>query len=343
MESLFMTLIVVVNVAAPVLLLAAGVVLYFVVQRMRRERAGQRAAAGNAVAMEMEKMRQQASLLLSLAAISVLLGLGLSSFIAGEGGGITQALIMAVGVVVGLVFLVKWLNVRSRINTLFKEHVVTVELGKVFSKLHYAPDESMSREELAGLDFFSCLDVVSGGDRLVAEYNGLPFTQCNLLVQETYTETRNEGEGSSTETCTRDVFRGRVMRLDVDTTFQGVVQIIGKQFSKAKVTSQKDWSKVATDFVDFNNAFTVYAKNNQDVIDILTQKMMNGILRLSSSTKSPVSVCCKDKSMYVFLSTPHKIFSVSGGKTLQEEEALLQHDIQHITEFLTAMGCENQR
>ena len=342
MEEIFeVLLLLALNILAPVLAVAGIIWGLIMLRGIARTRKSLAEAKGDPIATKLERTRLASRLVGFLATLLFVVG-SVFSFFAMEEPDLAQYAMIGTVVLSGACGIWAAL-IRARYNALFKEHFVAAELAKVFTNLNYSPRERFGNAELESLNFFSHLDYVNGDDLIAAEYKGISFALCDLLVQEEYTVIVTDKDSEEREeTRHRDVFRGRAMRFDFADAFRGVVQVVGKSFSGAGVASERGWQKVETELAEFNDTFRVFAKNPLDAMSVLTPQMIEGIFYLNKAVPGSLALYYKDHSMHAFLATSRKAFEVSGSKTLLEEKALLQQDIQCITGFLDTMYFKRQ-
>jgi hypothetical protein len=151
----------------------------------------------------------------------------------------------------------------------------------------------------------------------------------------------NDGEERE-ETRHRDVFRGRATRFDFAEAFRGLVQVVEKDFSGARVVSERGWVKVETELAAFNDDFRVFTQDPLNAMSVLTPQMIEGIFYLNKAVPGSLALHYMERDTRVFLATSRKSFEVSGGKTLLEEKALSRQDIESITGFLDTMYFKRQ-
>jgi hypothetical protein len=351
MEEIYEALLLLIlNILAPVLAIAGVIWGFIMLRSIMRTRKSLAEAKGDPVAMKLERTRLASRLVGFLATLLFVAGLVFAFFVIGSGHSFFEmedsdlALYAVIGTVVLSGVGGIWAAlIRARYNALFKEHFVATELAKVFTNLEYSPRERFGNAELESLNFFSHLDYVNGDDLITAQYKGIRFALCDLLVQEKYTVIVTDKDGEEREeTRHRDVFRGRAMRFDFADAFRGVVQVVEKDFSGAGVASDRSWQKIETELAAFNDTFRVFTKDPLNAMSVLTPQMIEGIFFLNKAVPGSLALYYKDHSMHVFLATSRKAFEVSGSKTLLEEKALLQQDIQSITGFLDTMYFKRQ-
>ena len=316
------------------LIIALALVLFclFLVWRIIKARHSRKSAQGDALAMQLEGrwLGVQIFRLLGIAVWPMALFLAVTQ----EEVNLVAALLVAL-IVSFICFMVARLK-RFTYNKMFKQHVVSAELGRVFDNLVYLPNQRFSDSELAGLDFFTCLDRVSGNDYIEADYRGVRFCQCDLLIEEKHTETVKGSDGR-TKTVIRyqEVFSGRAMRFDLANNFISEIRVIGKRFP-GEITP-RSWQKLEAELVEFNDMFKTYATDAGAAFTLLTPQMIESVFYLNKSLNAPLALYFKQQTLYAFVALNREAFDISGTKTVLEEKTLLQKDIEFVTTFLDTM------
>ena len=117
--------------------------------------------------------------------------------------------------------------------------------------------------------------------------------------------TRTEGSGKNRRTVT--IFKGVIVRLDFNKHFQGhtVViphsegQILGGLFGESSSRGRKEICRM--DNVEFENAFSVYATDQQEARYILTPKLMDLIMGARVRINDGVRMSFHDNSVFMTL------------------------------------------
>lgn len=338
-EIVFLILLLILEIAGPIILVIFLVWGVVVLRRGWREKESFSASRGDETAMAMERLRIKAWGMRIVGAILWPVGFGFSLYLGANG----QLAFMAASVISGGCFL--WAgSIKNRYNTSFKENFVKSELAKVFENLQYVPDGKFDAASLQSLGFFKSIDRVSGNDLITADYKGIHFAQCDLGVQEMYTVTVKDSDGhTKREDRYRDIFRGRAMRFDFADIFRGKVQVVSRNFDGAEVKSPRgEWQVVETELAEFSGRFEVFAYDPLDAMAVLTPQMIEGIFYLGKALGVPMALYFIENTMVAFLSTGREAFDVSGKKTLLEERELLKRDIALITGFLDIMYFRRQ-
>ena len=319
-----------VEVALTVLIVIGLVWGFFVWRRIRREKKSFAASKGDDAALSMERDRVKArwlrilGVLLWPAVYAAALSFGADS----------RAAFIAASVSAGACF---WRAaiLKGRYSASFKENVVKSELSKVFDNLRYEPKGAFDAASIRRLGFFSHADAIEGNDLITAEYKGIRFSQCDLGVEEEYTVTEEDSDGSThTETRYRGVFRGRAMRFDAAEEFKGTTRVIQRDFEGAKAGA---WEKVETELAEFNENFQVFASSGVEALETLKPQVIEGIFWLARAVSAPVALFFRGREMYAFLNLKRDSFDVSGKHTLLEEREFLRQDIKLVTDFLDTM------
>ena len=230
-------------------------------------------------------------------------------------------------------------SLQKRYNENFKKTLVAIELGKVFDKLKYEADGVFEPDVLRDLNFFTEYAHMSGNDVIRAEYAGNPFSLGDIRLAVEVTVSSKGRRQTRLET----VFTGRVMRFDFATPFRGPVQVVGRNFERARVKyASEDWETVETELDAFNEKYEVFARDPLDAMTVLQPQMIEAIFALDAAAGKPQAFYFTGNTMFVFQALNRDAFDTSH-KTLQEEKALLQKDIAFITNFLDTLHDRKHR
>jgi hypothetical protein len=328
--------------AVPVLI-GALIWFFLVGRRLYKEKKSLDAFQGNELAKSMTKDRIKAQFLSALGIVLwPVIFLGLTFLLAEPLGTAGGYIALAVASVVTFIFQAKASGLKKRYNTNFKENMVKAELAKAFDNLSFEPEGKFEADSIFKLKFFRDTEdelTFSGNDLITADYQGLPFAQCDMQMKEWYTVTVRDKDGDTrTEQRSRSVFKGRGMRFDFAEAFRGRVQVVSKDFTGASVKeTHNDWQTVETELAEFGEHFEVYALDQLDAMAVLTPQMIEGIFYLRKALNVPISLYFTDKSMFVFMALDRDAFDVSSTKTLLEETKYLERDIALMRGFMDVM------
>ena len=326
----------------PVSIVIGLILAFFVWRRISRERKSFAASKGDAVAMSMERDRVSVRL---FGVLGVILWPAVFAALFFLGAGIIIA--FAAASIGSVVCLWRAITARSRYRAGFKENLVKAELSKIFGNVQYEPGGALDEESMRELGFFANWDLMNGNDLLAAEYKGIRFSQCDLVMREKYTvkvriqvnlggsfDDEDEDGRARVKTRYRDVFRGRAMRFESPREYGGTTRVVHKNFA-GKVTGGGE--RVETEFVEFNENFRVFASSGVDALETLKPQVIEAIFWLTRAVSAPVALHFSGRRTHAFLSTKRDAFDVSPGHTLLEERELLKRDIQLVTDFLDTM------
>jgi hypothetical protein len=283
MEILFVLISLFLKLLAVPLLIVGLIWFFFAGRRLYREKKSLDAFKGNETARTMAKDRIKAGFLRALGKLLwPLIMLGLSLVLMDTLGDAAPYIALAVATVVSGSCIVSSAIMQRRYNVNFKENIVKAELTRAFDNLNYEPQGKFDQESIRNLQFFSSFDGFTGNDLILADYNGLHFAQCDMMVTERYSVTVQDSDGDTrSEERWRDVFRGRAMRFDFADAFRGRVQVISKDFAGSRVKqSRGEWQTVETELAEFGKYFDVYAPDPLDAMAALTPQMIEGIFFL---------------------------------------------------------------
>jgi hypothetical protein len=342
-DAVFFIALLLLEFVAPVLIVIGLIWGFFVWRRSRRERKSFAASKDDETAMSMERDRVKAR---RFRILSVILWLAVFAAALFLGAGLQAAL--GVASVCAAVCFWRALVAKARYNASFKENFVNAELSKIFDNFQYEPRGALDAESIRELGFFANCDLMEGNDLIAAEYKGIRFSQCDLVMQEKYTvkaqvrlgseddddDDYKDGRGTRAETRYRDVFRGRAMRFESSRGYKGTTKVVHRDFA-GKVTGGGE--PVETEFGEFNENFRVFASSGVDALETLKPQVIEAIFWLARAVSAPVALHFSGRRMYAFLSMKRDAFDVSAGHTLLEERELLKRDVKLVTDFLDTM------
>lgn len=325
--------------AVPLLLIGL-IWFFFVARRLYREKKSLDAFKGNETAKAMAKDRIKARFIRILGIfLWPVLVVALSFLLADTSLEAAPGIIIIASSAVSGIFFIWSARIKKRYSDAFKENMVQVELAKVFENLNYEPQGQFDPAFIRNLQFFRSFDGCTGNDLIIADYNGLHFTQCDMGVMERYTVTVEDNNGNThTEERWRDVFRGRAMRFEFADAFRGKVQVVSKDFDAARVRpSRGEWQSVETELAEFGKYFEVYAPDPLDAMAALTPQMIEGIFYLKKALDVPTALYFTGNMMIVFMALNREAFDVADKNTLLEEVQFLERDIALMTGFMEVM------
>ena len=193
-------------------------------------------------------------------------------------------LIPAVLAVAACIYMAK--NYKA-FNTFYKEHVVRGILEEVFTDLEFSPKRGIPRETVYGTGMIQTGDTYSSNDLITGKYRGVGFTQSDVHIEETSTDS----DGNTTSTT---LFRGRWMIFDFNKEFRCDLQVVSKRFFSSQrkgglfASKEERMDRLKMEDEDFNQKFRVYAQDEQEAFYILTPHLMEKLLALQESIKAPI-------------------------------------------------------
>jgi hypothetical protein len=227
--------------------------------------------------------------------------------------------------------------IRKSYEAMFKENVVKASLSEVMTVLAYHPAEHFGEELLERTKLFDSFDRCFGNDLLEAEYKGYHFEQCELHLEEEYTETDEQGRKV---TRYRTIFKGRLMIIDYDTFSNEPLYLYdrGRRLSEKELLKEVDSTKdvVHTESLEFNSRFKAVSKVPGEALRILTPHMMEAILAANDRLKVKVQFAFFDDKLYFAWGNLKDTMevSVSSKTTIAEQKARIQDEVKAVTDFL---------
>ena len=228
----------------------------------------------------------------------------------------------------------------------FKQSVVLDSLSSVFTDLTFEPALGISREEIRETEMMQTGDRFSSNDLISGRYNGVPFRQSDVHIEEEHTD--SEGHTSYTT-----IFRGRWMVFDFNKTFVSDLQVVGRHFGANRrkgngffglfASKEKKMEKIELENEAFNKQFTVYAHDTTEAFYLLTPHMMEAMLRLREGIGSPIMLLFFRGQLHVAVNNGKDAFEPSLFRAYdpaRETEAVFA-DTRVITSFVDEMRLDN--
>lgn len=222
---------------------------------------------------------------------------------------------------VGLVVLFA-LNEQRKLAKTYKQIVVSRVVSALGHGLTYSPESRFTKQDFLDMDLFQLrTERWRAEDELTGRKNAVTYSILEAKA------TRTEGSGKNRRTIT--IFQGIIVRLDFNKHFQGhtvVVpnsesQILGGLFGESQSRRRKDLCRMES--VEFEDAFSVYASDQQEARYLLTPKLMELIMRSRLVLPGDLRLSFHDNSLFVTLAHKVNRFEISlMGRRITPESAL---------------------
>lgn len=182
----------------------------------------------------------------------------------------------------------------------YKTIVVRRVVGALGQGLSYSADSRFTKQDFLSMDLFNLrCEQWRAEDEICGRKNAVGYAILEAKA------TRTEGSGKNRRTVT--IFKGVIVRLDFNKYFQGhtVVipnsegKILGGLFGESSSRGRKEICRMEN--VEFENAFSVYATDQQEARYILTPKLMDLIMRARARINEGVRLSFQANSVFMTL------------------------------------------
>lgn len=247
----------------------------------------------------------------------------------------------------GILLLIFWARkVQKNYADTYKQSIVRESLGEIFTDVSFFPHMGISRETVKATEMMYTGDRFTSNDLVNAKYNGIPFSQSDVHIEEEHTD--SEGHTSYST-----IFKGRWMIFDFNKEFSCNLQVVSKDFSGEKkkggflsnlfTSKTQRYDKIQLENEAFNKIFTVYGQNQQEAFYILTPHIMESLILLRQNSRAPLMLMFVNGQLHVASQTNRDAFEPSIFKktdVARDKQSIIA-DIRVITSFADALRLEN--
>ncbi len=224
-------------------------------------------------------------------------------------------------------------------NEAYKIYFIKRSLEKVFTNLQY--------NHATGLPRLFTMSVMSGGDRyhsndlVMATYNDINFIQADVHTER---EHRSRDSHGHTSTSYTTIFRGRFLVFEFKRDFNFRLELFGKKFPGARLTTGEDgkkYKKFETESVEFNRRFNIYAQDGFEAFYILDPSFMEKIQEIGALYNDNILFGFIDKKMYVAINDNNDSFEPPRPDKFVDEKtelARVEKDIKTIVQFVDKLA-----
>ncbi len=244
-------------------------------------------------------------------------------------------IILFFAVLLGFLFL--YIHLKKRYATAYKKAVVFGVLRETFPDMRFDPDSGIDSEVIARTEMVGMGTSFSSNDYLSAIYKGVAFEQADVRI------VQSSGKSSVT------LFYGRWMIFDFNKSFRCDMQVRRRGFLDAKNTGglfgeKERMQPLKTESLAFNDAFRVYAADQQEAFYILTPHFMERIMRLGNSVDSPLLFCFSGRRLHVACDNREDAFEPSIWEKADYNYAVSQtrQDIRLITDIIDTLSLDTK-
>ncbi|MGH7636720.1 MAG: DUF3137 domain-containing protein, partial [Gemmatimonadaceae bacterium] len=189
---------------------------------------------------------------------------------------------------------------HRKLSKTYKTIVVRRVVDALGDGLSYSADSRFTKRDFLDMDLFNLrCEQWRAEDEVCGRKNAVSYSILEAKA------TRTEGSGKNRRTIT--IFKGVIVRLDFNKHFQGhtvVVpnsesQILGGLFGESSSRRRKNLCRMEN--VEFEDAYSVYATDQQEARYILTPKLMELIMRTRATLSDGLRVSFHDNSVFLTL------------------------------------------
>ncbi len=300
---------------------------------------------------EVEKARQEYANKLkpALIIIGVLFGLSIAVFIISLLNRISSGLMVISGAlffiatIVSIVIVFLFRKEAAAYQNAFKGYFVEQNLQKIFTDVKYNHAEGMPKEVLRSTGMMRTGDIYHSNDLVHAKYKDVQFSQADIHIQETYTDS-----DGNTQYVT--IFKGRWMVFEFPRPFTFRLQVVQRWFNAAKKAKKdkelkRKIKRIETESVTFNKKFKVYAEDDFEAYYILDPNFINQIENLSEATNGKLMLCFIDNKLHVAIYDNKDVFEAPSVFKVIDEQAeteKINHEIKTITNYVDFLKLDRK-
>ena len=300
---------------------------------------------------DVEKARQEYAKKLkpALITIGVLFGLSIAVFIISLLNRISSGLMVISGAlffiatIVSIVIVFLFRKEAAAYQNAFKGYFVEQNLQKIFTDVKYNHAEGMPKEVLRSTGMMRTGDVYHSNDLVHAKYKDVQFSQADIHIQETYTDS-----DGNTQYVT--IFKGRWMVFEFPRPFTFRLQVVQRWFNAAKKAKKdkelkRKIKRIETESVTFNKKFKVYAEDDFEAYYILDPNFINQIENLSEATNGKLMLCFIDNKLHVAIHDNKDVFEAPSVFKVIDEQAeteKINHEIKTITDYVDYLKLDRK-
>lgn len=253
-----------------------------------------------------------------------------------------------------VIIIISIIGIRQNINMAplykeyykaYKEYFVKKQLESTFDDVSYDWSQGLSYKYLSDTKMIYMGDRYHSEDLVTGRYKNVNFKCADVHIEE---ERETEDSDGNKTTYYVTVFLGQWLVFDFNKSFKSNVQVAQKYFRGNRhgnyLFSEEKYKRVKLESEEFNKNFAVFAQNEHDAFYILTPSLMEKIMDLSKSNKSPILLCFINNELHIGLESNQNLFEPPNlKKTINENEIAneLSNEIKSITMFIDQLQLDN--
>lgn len=242
----------------------------------------------------------------------------------------------------------------------YKKGCVYGALESLFTDLYYDPYDGISDRTISETGMMYMGDRVHTEDYIRASFNGIPFEQSDLRIEEKQVRSdagrrrRNRIYGSPRySSYYARIFSGRWMIFPLDKPFRTSVQILQKGFRNTiprrnaeQHSSDTVFERTGMELESFQKDFRVLVRNSHNSHSIVTPALMEQVQNLSKHVKGKLMIGFLSDELHISiddngnsLEPPINIFLPIRGESAVKR---LRSEMEAITQFFDWIRCNSQ-
>lgn len=229
-------------------------------------------------------------------------------------------------------------NSKKKFNDAYKRLIVLEVFKKVFPKINYEPNKGLDLKVIENTNMIISPDRYCTNDYISATYNDINFETADIHLEESY----KDKDGN---THYKTIFQGQWYIFDFKSkSFKSDIQIIENSFCYSRRSGwfTDSFNQIQLEDIEFNNTFSVFAKNDLDAFYILTPAIMERIKLLNKRIPGDLIFCFKNSKLHIGVNNRRDSYEPSIYKSinLEEAEQSILSELNDIIEFINYLQLD---
>jgi hypothetical protein len=219
--------------------------------------------------------------------------------------------IVAIGVIIGAIFLIMGGTAFGKISKSFKSEVLTGLIATFVDNGQFIPERGLTQSQVYSTEFLKRADRFHSEDFLSGEMDGVQFVSSDVKLEERHVEHTKNG----TRTYYETYFLGRVFCFEFNKAFDGYLQVL--EGARPKVN--RKYTKVKLESVQFNKKFKTYATSEHSAFYVLTPHFMEALMKFERENKGKIYFSFIDDKLYIGINNFRDTFELRMFRNLDEK------------------------
>ncbi|MBN2504407.1 MAG: DUF3137 domain-containing protein [Bacilli bacterium] len=197
----------------------------------------------------------------------------------------------------------------KKLSLSFKNDYLREMIEKIYPNSTFIPEHGFSQEDVYNSLILRKTDRFYSEDYLSGTYNDIPFESADVKLQNVH------HSGKSTTVVT--VFLGRLYRFQFPRNFATEMIIVQPGFGVN--FAYGNYEKIATESVEFNQEYKVYATGELEAFRLLLPQFMERLLDLDQQFKDKISFAFVRNILYVAVNNNVDTLELKMNKPIDEK------------------------